>query len=136
MARVPQARVVVMGAAVVDGGRLLAARRTTPSSAAGLWELPGGKVEPGEDPADAVVREIGEELGCEVRVTGMLEGESAIRAGYVLRVALAELVSGEPVPQEHDAVWWLAADELDRVTWMSADVPFLPALRAALEGAR
>ena len=58
--------VLVVGAAVVRHGRVLATRRTHPPEAAGRWELPGGKVEPGEGPADAVVREVREELGCEV----------------------------------------------------------------------
>ena len=61
-----QADVLVVGAAVVRHGRVLATRRTNPPEAAGRWEFPGGKVEPGEDAEDAVVREIREELGCDV----------------------------------------------------------------------
>ena len=124
--------VVVMGAAIIDRGRVLVARRTRPPEHAGGWELPGGKVEPGEDPGDAVVREIDEELGCTVEVTGELDGAVPIRSGYVLRVATARLVAGAPVPQEHDAVRWLAADELGDVDWLPADRPFLPQLRQAL----
>lgn len=115
--------------AVLREGRLLAARRTTPHPLAGRWELPGGKVEQGEDPAETAVRELAEELGCEVRVTGWLEGSSPIRADLVLRVATAELAGGDPVPTEHDAVRWLSADQLDDVAWAEADVPFVAALR-------
>ncbi len=124
--------VLVMGAAIVHHGRVLVARRTHPPAAAGGWEFPGGKVEPGETPEAAVVREVREELGCGVAVTGMLAGESPIRARYVLRVALAELTSGEPVPHEHDAVRWLGPEELDDVAWLEADLPFLPELRKIL----
>lgn len=126
---------LVMGAAIVHRGRVLAARRTTPPELAGGWELPGGKVEDGEDPADAVVREVAEELGCAIDVVGLLEGESRIRAGYTLRVALAELADGEPVPVEaqHDAVRWLGPDELDEVAWLQPDLPFLAELRPLLE---
>jgi 8-oxo-dGTP diphosphatase len=126
------AHVLVMGAAIVHGDRVLAARRTRPDAARGLWELPGGKVEPGEDPDAAVVREIGEELGCTVRVTGRLPGEQPVGDGLVLRVAVAELTGGEPVPREHDAVRWLRADQLDEVRWLGPDVAFLAAIRARL----
>jgi 8-oxo-dGTP diphosphatase len=123
---------LVVGAAVVRHGRVLATRRTHPPEAAGQWEFPGGKVEPGEDPDDAVVREICEELGCEVRVTGMLAGTQPVKPGYTLHVAVAELVDGEPVPHEHDALRWLAPEELDQVAWLAPDLPFQPELRELL----
>ncbi len=123
------ADIEVIGVAVLHRGRLLAARRTAPPESAGRWELPGGKVEPGESPAGAAVREVAEELGCRVRVTGLPGDRVPIRPGLVLRVAVAELEAGEPVPREHDAVWWLGPDELDRVDWLEPDRPFLPVLR-------
>jgi 8-oxo-dGTP diphosphatase len=123
----------VVGVAVLDDGRVLAARRRRPLALAGLWELPGGKVEPGEEPSVAAVREIAEELGCTVEVTGWLEGHSAIDDRLVLKVATARLAAGDPVPTEHDAVRWLGPGQLDAVTWAAADVPFLGPLRALLE---
>jgi 8-oxo-dGTP diphosphatase len=119
----------VVGVAILEHGRVLAARRAHPPVLAGLWELPGGKVEPGEDPEAAAVREIVEELGCVVDITGALEGTSAIDANLQLRIVTARLAQGDPVPREHDAVRWLRADELDEVTWAEADVPFLDPLR-------
>lgn len=123
---------LVVGAAIIRHGRVLVARRTRPPETAGGWELPGGKVEPGEDPDDALVREVREELGCEVRVTGSLSGESPIRNGLVLRVRTAVLVEGEPVPHEHDAVRWLGPDELAGIDWLRADLVFLTELRTLL----
>ena len=123
---------VVVAAAVVRSGRLLAARRTAPPAAAGRWELPGGKVEVGETAEDALVREIHEELGCTVRPVGWLGIDSPIRPGLVLRAARVDLVSGEPDPREHDEVRWLAGDELDDVDWLDADRPFLAPLREIL----
>lgn len=114
---------------------MLAARRTAPPSAAGGWELPGGKCDPGESLEEAAVREIDEELGCAIRVTGRLAGSELIAPGLALEVVTAELVSGEPVPTEHDAIRWLAADELDEVRWLPADVPFLAALARLLDPA-
>jgi 8-oxo-dGTP diphosphatase len=120
---------IVVGAAIRYDGRVLAARRTGEHPG---WEFPGGKVEPGETAEVAAAREIAEELGCTVEVTGWLPGEVEVRPGLVLRVALARLVSGEPVPTEHDMIRWLRADQVDEVDWLPADLPFLPALAAAL----
>lgn len=124
---------IVVGVAVLRGGRVLAARRSYPADVAGGWEFPGGKVEPGEDPAAAAVREIAEELGCRVRVTGWLTPVVPVRPGLELRVAIAELVDGEPVPRagEHDAVRWLERGALLALDWLSADVPFAEELVGA-----
>jgi 8-oxo-dGTP diphosphatase len=122
----------VVGVALVEDGRVLAARRSAPPALAGMWELPGGKVELGEAPEDAAVREIREELACGIAVTGWLDGESAISEALSLRVATARLTEGDPVPAEHDAVRWLRAVELDEVPWAGADIPFLGALRDLL----
>jgi 8-oxo-dGTP diphosphatase len=124
----------VVGAAILRGGRVLAARRTAPPETAGRWELPGGKVEPGESPDAAIVREIGEELGCEATVTGWLPGEVAIGDRHVLTVAVVEIGAGQPQPREHDELRWLGAGELDDVDWLEPDRPFLAHLRAHLRG--
>ncbi len=123
-----------MGAALVRDGRVLAARRTAPAAAAGRWELPGGKVDPGEDDAQALVREVREELGCDVVVVRWLGLDSPVRPGLVLRAAQVRILAGEPQPHEHDAVRWLGPDELSSVDWLDPDLPFLPALREILTG--
>ncbi len=127
----------VVGVALLREGRVLAARRSGPPALAGLWEFPGGKVEPGEDPRATAVREIAEELCCTIEVTGWVD-ETMVSApdepsGFALRVATARLVDGDPVPTEHDAVRWLRADELGRVRWAEADLPFLAEVRRLLD---
>jgi 8-oxo-dGTP diphosphatase len=122
----------VVGAAIVCDGRVLAARRGGPADVRGGWELPGGKVDAGESPAEAVVREVREELGCDVVSLRPLAGTADVKPGYTLRAHLVELRSGEPIPHEHDALRWLAAEDLDDVAWLPADQPFLPELRALL----
>ncbi len=119
---------MVVGAAIVRGGRVLAARRTAPASAAGRWEFPGGKVEPGETDAGSLVREVEEELGVRVRVDRWLAGAEEVGERYLLRVAVAVLEAGEPAPTEHDELRWLGAAELDQVDWLDADRPFLDEL--------
>ncbi len=123
---------IVVGAALLSRGRVLAARRTSPPQAVGRWELPGGKVEPGETPETALVREIGEELGCAIEITGWLAGSVPIGTAYTLEVATARLLAGTPTPTEHDLVRWLGPDELDDVDWLEPDRPFLVELRALL----
>lgn len=125
---------LVVGVALERAGRVLAARRCYPDDLAGRWEFPGGKVAPGEDPTRTAAREITEELGCTIRVTGWLSARTLIRPELELRVARAVVVSGEPVPRpgEHDAVRWLALAELDAVDWLEADRPFVAELTSVL----
>lgn len=124
-------RSLVVGAAVVRRGQVLAARRAAPSSAAGRWEFPGGKAEVGESPETALVRELREELDLRVRVICWLEGAVPAGAAYLLRVAVCE-TSGTPTLREHDELRWLGAEELDTVAWLEPDLPFLPELRERL----
>jgi len=128
-------RALVVGAAVVRDGRLLAARRTTPPAAAGRWELPGGKVDRGETPDAALVRELAEELGCRVEVDRWLDGEQPIGDTHLLRAAVCRLVAGEPAAGvDHDELRWLGSAELEDVDWLEPDRPFIPALRTVLLG--
>lgn len=122
----------VVGAALVRDSRVLAARRTRPAEAAGRWELPGGKVEPGESADAALVREVAEELGVTIEISRWLAGSAPIGTAYELTVALATVVDGEPEPVEHDRVRWLSAAELDDVDWLEPDRPFLDELAGEL----
>ncbi|MGP3982592.1 (deoxy)nucleoside triphosphate pyrophosphohydrolase [Streptomyces sp. KR80] len=115
---------VVVGGAVLDAGRLLAARRSAPPALAGRWELPGGKLEPGEAPEEGLVRELREELGVEVEPLMRIPGEWPLTPGYVLQVWTARLVGGEPRPlQDHDEVRWLTPDRVGEVEWLDQDRP-------------
>jgi 8-oxo-dGTP diphosphatase len=117
----------------VRDGRLLAAERAHPAALAGRWELPGGKVEDGEDERAALVRECREELGVEIAV-GCRVGPDLPTEGTagVLRAYACTVVSGEPVAHEHRSVRWLAADELGAVPWLRSDLALLPALEELL----
>lgn len=137
------APILVVGAAIVSGDRVLACRRAIPADLAGCWEFPGGKVEPGESRDAALVREIAEELGCVVRLVGWLDRAEPIRPGLVLQIAVAELVDGTPriEPQEmsagqpavHDALAWLSPGDLPGLDWLEADRPFVAELVRRLE---
>ncbi|MDL5203594.1 (deoxy)nucleoside triphosphate pyrophosphohydrolase [Streptomyces sp. ALI-76-A] len=125
-------RIVVVGAALFDGGRLLAARRSAPPELAGRWELPGGKVERGEAPEAALVRELREELGVTAEAVERVPGQWPLKPPYVLQVWTARLLPASDAPrplQDHDALRWLPPGELWDVDWLDQDVP---AVRAAV----
>jgi 8-oxo-dGTP diphosphatase len=120
----------VVGAALLHDGRLLAAQRSSPPALAGLWEFPGGKVEPGEQEPAALVRECREELAVEVE-PGPLLGEVPVPVG-TLRVYRARLLSGWPEAREHAELRWLAPDELQSVPWIPVDRPLVDLLTEEL----
>ena len=124
---------VVVGAAIISGGRLLAAQRAAPPELAGGWEFPGGKVDPGEADETALVRECREELGVEIKLRGRVGGDWPLTTTTVLRVWTAELVEGIPRPLEHLALRWLKAGELYDVAWLSGDLPVVGAIRPHLK---
>lgn len=133
-------QLVVAGALVDDLAnpqRLLAARRATPASLAGRWEFPGGKVDPGESPDEALHRELREELGVRVDVgpelVGPDDGAWILSTRYVMRLWLVEVVSGIPEPLvEHDEVRWLSPGQWLEVPWLDSDVRIVEALAAAV----
>ncbi|MFH8755521.1 (deoxy)nucleoside triphosphate pyrophosphohydrolase [Streptomyces atroolivaceus] len=129
---------VVVAGAVFCGGRLLAARRSAPPELAGRWELPGGKLEPGESGEQALVRELREELGVETEPLERIPGEWPLKPGYVLRVWTVRLLSGEPSPlEDHDELRWLAPEEAGTVDWLDQDRPAVAeAVRRLREASR
>ena len=122
----------MVGAAVLRDGRVLASRRTEPPRLAGLWEFPGGKVEPGEGDVEALVRELREELQVEVEVGERLGDDLPIGTTAVLRVYVCRLLLGEPVLVDHDEHRWLGADDLLDVPWIPVDLPLVERLRGLL----
>ena len=116
--------VKVVAAIITKDGKVFATQRGYGDFKDG-WEFPGGKVEEGERPEDAIVREIREELGAEIKVTGFLTTVEHDYPTFHLSMDCfwAELKDGtEMVLLEHEAAKWLAMNELDSVAWLPADV--------------
>ena len=125
---------VVVGALLVDSlylpTRVLAARRTGPAELAGKWEFPGGKVDEGESPEDALRRELQEELGIKATIGRELKsphGAWPISAEYLLRLFYASM-DGQKVLLDgsHDEVRWVDATELATLPWLDSDRAALP----------
>jgi len=128
--------VLVVAAALVDAqGRVLVAQRPAGRSLAGLWEFPGGKVEPGEGLEEALVRELQEELDVEAR-TSALEPFAFASHGYpdfalLMPLYLLREWSGEPRPLEASALAWARPSQLSAYPMPPADVPLVARLMAA-----
>ena len=132
-------RVDVVAAALVDGaGRVLVAQRPAGKSLAGLWEFPGGKIEPGEAPATALVRELAEELGIDVTEADLqpLGFVAHTYPDFHLLMLLYSCTrwTGEPRGDEGQPIAWHTADALFGLAMPPADVPLLAPLQAFVAG--
>jgi 8-oxo-dGTP diphosphatase len=129
---------VIVAAVIITDGRVLACERSAPPEAAGRWEFPGGKVEPGESDQEALARECVEELGVRVEVGDRVGPDVPLARGRaVLRVFAVRLLGGDrPRALEHRSMRWLTADELGSVPWLPADQPIVAELPGLLLGER
>ena len=114
--------IVVVAAIIVRDGRIFATQRGY-GEWKDWWEFPGGKIEHGETPEDALKREIREELATEIEVDELL---TTVEYDYpkfhlTMHCYLCAIISGDLSLLEHEDARWLALDELDCVKWLPAD---------------
>lgn len=124
-------RIEVVAACIVRDGKVLATQRGY-GEWKDWWEFPGGKIEPGEEPKDALRREIQEELATDVEVGDLL---TTVEYDYPkfhlsMQCFVCSIVSGTLSLLEHEAAAWLSAEELNSVKWLPADEDIIPKIKA------
>jgi len=124
----------VVGAAIIKDGKLFVAQRPEGKEVGLKWEFPGGKIEEGESPKEALVREIMEELGTLIEVKHYI---ATVRYQYpdfhlTMHVFRCTLAGPEPELTEHVASKWITAQEIDSLDWAPADYKILDAVKQSL----
>lgn len=120
----------MLAAVIRRGETYLICQRPAHKRHGGLWEFPGGKVEPGESVAQAAIREMGEELGVEVTSVGdVVYAVSDAGSPFVIEFAHIE-IRGEPAALEHQALRWARLDEMDELQLAPSDRLFVNWLAA------
>ncbi len=128
---------LVAACALIDpDGRVLIAQRPPGKAMAGLWEFPGGKVEPGERPEETVIRELAEELGIAVKEPCLAPFAFASHAYSDFHLLMPLYVcrrwEGTPTTREHSALRWVKPRDLAQYPMPPADLPLIPMLRDLL----
>lgn len=129
--------VKVVAAIIIHENKIFATQRGYGEFKDG-WEFPGGKIEPGETPQEALVREIKEELDIEIEVKYFLETVEYDYPAFHLSMDcfFCAIKSGEMVLKEHEAAKWLTAETLDSVDWLPADKGLVEGIREYLDNCR
>lgn len=124
----------VVAAIIIENGKVFATQRGYGEFKDG-WEFPGGKIEPGETPEEAIVREIKEELDTEVEVIELLDTVEYDYPNFHLSMGcfICKIKSGDLVLKEHEAAKWLTKDTLGSVEWLPADMGLVREIKKYLK---
>ena len=123
----------VVAAIIIKNGKVFATQRGYGDFKGG-WEFPGGKIDAGETPEEALIREIKEELDTEVEVIELLDTVEYDYPNFHLSMDcfICSIKSGDLVLKEHEAAQWLTKETLDSVNWLAADLGVIDKIREYL----
>ena len=126
-------KVKVVGAVMEnEKGQILCALRSPEMALPNLWEFPGGKIEEGEKPEETLVREIEEELECQIEVGELVANIVHEYPTFIINLITykAKITNGTPIATEHAELRWVPLKDLRTLEWAPADVPTIDALLA------
>ena len=123
--------VKVVGAIIENNNEILCALRSKDMSLPMLWEFPGGKIEEGESVNEAIVREIKEELDCDIEAISIFNDNTHEYENIIvyLITVKCKLINGIPKAKEHSKLLWLPVDYLESLNWAPADIPAIKELK-------
>ncbi|WP_353126739.1 (deoxy)nucleoside triphosphate pyrophosphohydrolase [Parapedobacter pyrenivorans] len=123
---------IVTCAVIIQHGKILICQRSSTMDLPLKWEFPGGKVEPGEDDALTIVREITEELHLEIEVVKRLQPVEHEYPAFRIRLVpfVARVIGGQLRLEEHADARWVTVDELAGYDWAPADMPIVEEVKA------
>lgn len=121
----------VVGAIIENNNKILCALRSKDMSLPMMWEFPGGKIEEGESVNEAIVREIKEELDCNIEVISIFNDNTHEYENIIVNLITVKckLISGNPKAKEHAKLLWLPVDYLESLNWAPADIPAIEELK-------
>ncbi|WP_139892367.1 MULTISPECIES: (deoxy)nucleoside triphosphate pyrophosphohydrolase [unclassified Bacillus (in: firmicutes)] len=126
-------KVKVVGAVMEnEKGEVLCALRSPEMALPNLWEFPGGKIEEGEKPEETLVREIEEELECQIEVGELVADIVHEYPTFIINLITykAKITNGTPIATEHAELKWVPLKDLRTLEWAPADLPTIDALLA------
>ena len=123
--------VKVVGAIIENNNEILCALRSKDMSLPMLWEFPGGKIEEGESVNEAIVREIKEELDCDIEAISIFNDNTHEYENIIVNLITVKckLINGIPKAKEHSKLLWLPVDYLESLNWAPADIPAIKELK-------
>lgn len=136
MEKITERKVIKVVAAIIrDGDRIFATQRGYGRFKDG-WEFPGGKIEDGETPGQALIREIREELDTKIKVGELFDTVEYDYPDFHLSMEcyFCEVIEGDLTLKEHESARWLTKDTIDSVEWLPADLDLIAKLKRSLSG--